>query len=96
MEGYSICQNAWLFDKEIKNELPLLIYISSLCNKEGFCYASNGHFAEKFQEDITTISKKIKKLEAKKYIELVYIKQGFKVDKREIRLAKTPMERLAF
>ena len=94
MEGYSICQNAWLFDKDIKNELPLLIYISSLSNKEGFCYATNGHFAEKFQEDTATISRKIKKLEAKKYIEVVYKKRGFEIVARELRLTKMSFDHL--
>ena len=94
-DGYSICLNKWAFDKEIKNELGLLLIISSLCVQKGFCFASNEYLAKLFNEDVTTISKKIKKLESKKYIEISYKKRGFEVTAREIRLAKMPMDRLA-
>lgn len=86
--GYAICFNEWLFDKEIKNELHLLLLISSLCARDGVCYASNTYFAEKFNAHEVTISQKIKKLEQHGYIVITYQKRGCEILKREIRLAK--------
>ena len=63
-----------------------------LCHKEGFCYASNEYLAKIFGEDTSTTSKKIKKLEKKKYIQIVYKKRGFQVVARELRLAKMPTD----
>ena len=92
MKGYSLCCNEWALDKDIKNELGLLLIISSLCAKKGFCYASNEYLAKIFGEDTSTTSKKIKKLEKKKYIQIVYKKRGFQVVARELRLAKMPTD----
>ena len=88
MDGYSICFNEWVFDKDIKNELGLLCYISSLCARDGYCYANNEHFAEMF--DITTISasRKIKLLEDKNYITIEYKKRGCEVLERKIKITK--------
>lgn len=86
--GYSICMNEWAFDKEIKNELGLLLIISSLTAKNGYCYASNRFFSELFNVDEDTISRKIKLLERKCYITIEYDKRGCEVVERRIRLAK--------
>ena len=82
--GYAICYNKWLFDKEIKDELRLLLLISSYSAPEGFCYATNEHFAEKFKEDTTTISKKISRLEDLGYIRIESKKKGCIVLQRKI------------
>lgn len=91
-EGYAICFNEWLFDNRIKNELPLLLLISSLCAKNGICYGSNSYFAEKFNMDEKTVSRKIKKLEKLNYIQISYIKRGFEIQKREIRVTNLSLE----
>ena len=85
--GYAICFNEWIFDKDIKNELNLLLIISSLCAK-GYCYATNTYFAELFGIDETSVSRKIKKLEKKNYITIEYKKHGCQVIARYIRLTK--------
>lgn len=87
-EGFSICFNIWALDKTINGELGLLLIISSLCAEKGYCYASNKYFSDLFHEHETTISRKIKKLEEKKYINIEYIKRGAEVKERKIRLAK--------
>ena len=87
-EGYSICLNKWALDKEIKNELGLLLIISSLCAENGYCYASNQYFAELFDITDVSVSTKIKKLEDRGYIEIEYIKRGCEVISRYIRLKK--------
>ena len=87
-DGYSICLNEWALDKEIKNELNLLVIISSLTAKKGFCYASNKWFADLFNIDEVSVSRKLKKLELAGYITMSYKKRGFEVQIREIRLTK--------
>lgn len=86
-KGYSICLNEWALDTEIKNELPLLLIISSLCAENGYCFASNEYLADKFKTTVETISRKLKKLENKGYIKIEYERYGFKVEKRFIRIA---------
>lgn len=88
-EGYSICLNKWALDKSIKSELGLLLIISSLCAEKGYCYASNQYFAELFGISEVAVSQRIKKLEAKNYIEITYKKKGCEVISREIRLKLT-------
>lgn len=87
-DGYSICLNEWALDKEIKNELNILVIISSLTAKKGYCYASNKWFADLFGIDEVSVSRKIKKLEQAGYITIDYKKRGFEVTNREIRLTR--------
>lgn len=84
--GYSICLNKWALDKNIKNELGLLLIISSLCAEKGYCFASNEYLAQQFNETTQSISNKIKKLERENYISIEYIKRGCEILRREIRL----------
>lgn len=87
-EWYAIAFNEWIFDNRIDNELKLLLYISSLCAKDWFCFASNSHFAEKFGWRAETISRKISKLEEYKHITIEYESRGCEIIKRKIRLTK--------
>ena len=86
--GYAICFNEWALDQDIKNELGLLLIISSLTADKGYCYASNTYFAELFKTTEISISRKIKKLERKRYISVEYEKRGCQVITRKIRLTK--------
>ena len=86
--GYAICFNEWALDSDIKNELNLLLIISSLTAEKGYCFASNKYFAELFETNETLISRKIKKLEKKKYIIIEYEKKGSQIVSRKIRLSK--------
>nr|DAK18602.1 MAG TPA: helix-turn-helix domain protein [Caudoviricetes sp.] len=93
--GYGVCPDEWIFDPRIKNELRLLIKISGLTAKDGYCYASNEYFAELFKADkITpqTVSEKIKKLERLGYIKIDYKKRGAEITRREIRLSKSVID----
>lgn len=87
-EGYSICFNEWALDKEIKNELGLLLIISSLCAEKGYCFASNKYLSQLFDVPEQTISRKIKLLENKNYITIEYKKRGCEIIERNIRLTK--------
>ena len=84
LEGYSMCLNKWALDKEIKNELGLLLIISSLCAEKGFCWANNEYFSSLFNESEVNISRKIKRLENKNYITVDYKKSGTVVTQRII------------
>ena len=86
--GYAICLNEWALDKGIKNELGLLLIISSLCAEKGYCYASNEYLAKEFNLPEVTISRKIKKLKEKGYITIQYKYRGCEVINRFIRLTK--------
>lgn len=85
-EGYSICLNKWALDKTINGELGLLLIISSLCAEKGYCYANNKYLAELFDVPEVTISRKLRKLKEKGYIDIQYVKKGCEVISREIRL----------
>lgn len=87
-DGYSICFNEWALDKDIKNELGLLLIISSLTAEKGFCFASNEYFAKLFETNESVISRKLKKLEGKGYIKISYQRRGAEIISREIRLTK--------
>jgi DnaD/phage-associated family protein len=92
-DGYALCLNKWALDEDIKNELGLLIIISSLTAEKGYCFASNNHLAKLFHTNETLISRKIKKLEQKDYITIEYEKRGTQITSRKIRLSKTIMDR---
>lgn len=87
-DGYAICLNRWALDKDIKNELPILLIISSLTAKTGYCYAGNDFFAKLFDTDECVVSKKIKKLSDKGYIIVDYKRRGCEIRERKIRLSK--------
>lgn len=90
-DGYGICLNKWALDKSIKDELGLLLIISSLTAKEGYCFASNEYLAKIFKCREETISRKLRKLENKKYITIEYKWNGTRVINRKIRLANSPL-----
>lgn len=85
-DGYAICFNKWALDKRIKNELGLLIIISSLSAEKGYCYASNNYIASQYRETEQSVSNKLKKLERLNYITIEYEKRGCEVVNRKIRL----------
>lgn len=85
-DGYSICFNEWALDKEIKNELNLLLIISSLCAEKGYCFASNKYLADLFDITEQSVSNKIKKLESIGYLLVEYKYRGTEVISREIRI----------
>lgn len=85
-DGYSICFNRWVLDTRIKNELPLLLIISSLTAKTGECFASNQYFATLFDCTEVSISQKINKLIKLGYISAEYEKRGAEVKRRVLRL----------
>lgn len=90
--GYAICFNEWALDKDIKNELGLLVIISSLTAEKGYCFASNNYFSKLFDIPEENISRKIKKLEQKGYITIEYEKRGCEIINRLLRLTKISID----
>ena len=84
--GYAICFNSWLFDERIQNELRLLLLISSLSAKEGYCYANNDYLASKLNKTAVWVSGAISKLKKYGYIEVELQKFGAVVTNRKIKL----------
>jgi len=84
--GRSICPNSWILDKRIKNELGMLIIISVLVGIDGFCYESNRYFAELFDIDEYTVSRKIRKLTKLGYLEAFYTNNGSLNGNRQLRI----------
>ncbi len=61
------------YDKTIPAGAKVLYSeLSALCNKEGYCWASNGYFAELYDVGKMTISTWIKKLSNAGYIKIEY------------------------
>lgn len=89
--GYGISFNEWVLDNDIKNELRLLLIISSLSANKGYCNANNKYFAELFNETEENISRKLNKLVKNGYLEIEYDKKGSSIIGRKLRLIKISM-----
>ena len=88
---YAVIPASVRYDKELKpNEKLLYGEISALTQKEGYCWASNNYFAELYAVYPTTISKWIKHLIEKGYIniKLVYKNNSKEIEKRLIGIAQ--------
>ena len=68
---YAIIPADVRYDRSLKPNAKLLYgEITALCNKEGFCWADNGYFADLYQVSKETISRWISQLELAKYLKL--------------------------
>lgn len=88
---YSVIPAEVRYDENLRDKSKLLYgEISSLCNKYGYCYASNQYFADLYKVSKTTISILIKELVDNEYIisEIEY-KEGTKeILNRYLRIVK--------
>ena len=77
--AFGVIPNAILYDKRLKNgEKILYTFISSLNNKNGFCYASNAYLSEVVGVTKNTIVIYLKHLE-----DLGYIHRNFNADEKD-------------
>lgn len=86
---YAIIPASVRYDKRLNSTTKLLYgEITSLSNKEGFCWASNSYFAELYDVVPHTISKLISQLAQCGYItiELTYKEDSKQVDQRIIKI----------
>ena len=78
---YSIIPSTILYNKNLKaNQKILYAVITSLSNKEGYCFASNKYLAEKLNVGANTVSGWITDLRRKNFIQVELIRN----DKQEI------------
>jgi DNA-binding PadR family transcriptional regulator len=92
---YAILPAEVRYSTEISSSSKLLYAeITALCNKEGFCWASNSYFAELYKVSRGTISKWIKQLEQNSFIRVVYMhnERGKNIDMRKIYLSSVKKE----
>lgn len=84
---YAIIPANVRYDNDLRANAKLLYgEITALTYKTGICYASNNYFARLYQVDASAISKWIKNLQDKNYIEVKYIKENNQIIKREIKI----------
>jgi|TARA_B110000902_G_C14153443_1_gene530424 hypothetical protein len=86
---YAILTADVRYDRNLKPLARLLFAeITALCNKEGYCWASNQYFAELYQVDKTTVSGWIGQLKARGYltVQLQYKKGSKQILNRYIKI----------
>ena len=77
-------------DSLCPNEKLLFSEISSLCNKNGYCFANNEYFEKLYKVHKNTVSKWISHLKEKKYIRLffTYKENSKAIDKRVLAVGE--------
>jgi len=92
---YAIIPAEVRYDDDLKDKAKLLYgEIAALSDMYGKCFASNKYFANLYKVDISTISRLIKNLSNKGYIQVEYIyKDNTKeIEKRYMQICNTPMQ----
>ena len=92
---YSILTASVRYDKDLTPNAKLLYSeITALSNKKGKCWASNSYFANLYNVSNTSISKWIKQLSEKNYInvQMKYLANSKQIDKRIISV--TPIKEM--
>lgn len=90
---YAIIPANVRYDNELSDKAKLLYgEITSLCDKEGYCWATNEYFSKLYQTSEKTITRNLKQLEDKMYINLFYQTIGA-IKKRYITTDKNVLER---
>ena len=77
------------YDKDLKPNAKLLYgEITALCNKHGYCWATNKYFSELYKVSESSISKWINQLIEKNYLssEIIYEKGDIKSTKRILKI----------
>ena len=92
---YAVIPAVVRYDKRLKDKAKLLYgEITSLSNKDGYCWATNGYFANLYEVSNTTISSLIKNLVEQGYIEseIIYKENSKEIDKRCLKIVHTPIK----
>jgi hypothetical protein len=87
---FSILTAKIRYDRQVRPRAKILYSeITALCNKEGYCWASNQYFANLYETDVKVISEWIKELR-----DLGYIKTA--ISKKDGNLRKIYLDTLSF
>lgn len=95
---YSIIPASVRYDKDLRpNEKLLYGEITSLCNKNGYCFATNEYFANLYDVHKNTISAWISNLQKKDYIisKILYKENSKEIEKRVLFLGKGTIKEIA-
>ena len=87
---YAIIPANVRYDKNLPSKAPLLYgEITALCNKEGYCWASDDYFMNLYTVSKSTIQLWLKSLDENGYIdrEVILKKDSKEIDKRYIRIS---------
>ena len=85
---YAVIPSDVRYDERLRSSAKLLYgELTALSNKEGYCWASNQHFADLYKVDKKTISAWISSLVKLGYIKVVVDRKGG--NKRKITIIKT-------
>lgn len=93
---YAIIPANVRYDKDIPANAKLLYgEITALCNEKGYCWASNGYFADLYEVSKVTVSRWIKALVDKGYIstEIEFKENSKEILHRYIKIVKTPIDK---
>lgn len=93
---YAIIPASVRYDRELTPNAKLLYgEITALCNERGYCWATNKYFAELYGASKQTVSRWIKSLSDKGYIQSrVIYKEGTKeIDNRYITILEHPIKK---
>lgn len=93
---YAIIPASVRYDRELTPNAKLLYgEIAALCNEKGYCWATNKYFAELYGASKQTVSRWIKSLSDKGYIQSrVIYKEGSKeIDNRYITILEYPINK---
>ena len=86
---YAVIPAEVRYDNTLKDKAKILYgEISSLCNRKGYCYASNKYFADLYGLSISTISRLINNLNKRGYIKnlITYKNNSKEIDKRYLQI----------
>jgi len=83
---YAIIESKIRYDNDLKpNEKLLYAEVTALCNKEGYCWATNNYFADLFDVTPQTVSSWVSRLVDKGYLDREIIRDEKKrVKKRKL------------
>lgn len=93
---YAIIPANIRYDKDIPANAKLLYgEITALCNEKGYCWASNGYFADLYEVSKVTVSRWIKALVDNGYIstEIEFKENSKEILHRYIKIVDTPINK---
>lgn len=93
---YAVIPSRIRYDRDLTpNEKLLYGEITALTNKSGECWATNKYFAELYNVEVQTVSRWLKKLKEKQYLDInfKYKKDTKEIENRIIKISGEPINK---